>query len=188
MESLGCSTIRFPGRGFDSLRSDARGPFRPIKESNKKPASKFEAGFLVSGTWRHSQSRAAHPWGFGFARGVFCFLTFLEMVGEVLRERHVRTLARRRQKFRAVLARESLRIFWRRIVGAEALCVERDLGWAGGGADGIVEVGLGGFGFAFHFPNARVSDVVGLIGEGRDEGGAEPLDAVVGLGGEVAVV
>lgn len=59
---------------------------------------------------------------------------------------------------------------------------------AGGGADCVVEVGLGGFGFAFHFPDAGVGEVVGLIGEGRDEGGAEPLDAVVGLSGEVAVV
>jgi len=59
---------------------------------------------------------------------------------------------------------------------------------AGGGADRVVEVGLGGFGFAFDFPDASVGEVVGLVGEGRDEGGAEPLDAVVGLRGEVAVV
>lgn len=45
-----------------------------------------------------------------------------------------------------------------------------------------------GFGFAFHFPDSRVGEVVGLIGEGRDEGGAEPLDAVVGLRGKVSVV
>jgi hypothetical protein len=45
-----------PRRGFDSLRSDARDPFRPIKESNKKLAPKFEAGFLVPGTRWHSQS------------------------------------------------------------------------------------------------------------------------------------
>ena len=66
--------------------------------------------------------------------------------------------------------------------------MEGDLGVAGGRVYGVVEVGLGGFGFAFHFPDAGVGEVVGLIGEGRDEGGAEPLDAVVGLRGEVAVV
>jgi len=78
---------------------------------------------------------------------------------------------------------------WRqRIVGAETLGVELDLGVAGGGANGVVEVGLRGFGFAFYFPDAGVGEVAGLIGEGSDEGGAEPLDAVVGLGGEVAVV
>jgi len=64
--------------------------------------------------------------------------------------------------------------------------VELDLGVAG--ANGVVEVGLGGFGFAFYFPDAGVGEVVGLIGEGSDEGGAEPLDAVVGLSGEVAVI
>jgi hypothetical protein len=78
--------------------------------------------------------------------------------------------------------------FRRRIVGAKAFGVELDLGVAGSGADGVVEVGLGGFGFAFYFPDAGVGEVVGLIGEGSDEGGAEPLDAVVGLSGEVAVV
>lgn len=62
------------------------------------------------------------------------------------------------------------------------------MGVAGSGVYRVVEVGLGGFGFAFYFPDAGVGEVVGLIGEGRDEGGAEPLDAVVGLGGEVAVV
>ena len=62
------------------------------------------------------------------------------------------------------------------------------MGGAGGGTDGVVEVGLGGFGFAFYFPDAGVGEVVGLIGEGSDEGRAEPLDAVVGLGGKVAVV
>ncbi len=66
--------------------------------------------------------------------------------------------------------------------------MELDLGGAWGGADGVIEVGLGGFGFAFYFPDAGVGEVVGLIGEGSDEGGAEPLDAVVGLGGEVALV
>jgi len=64
--------------------------------------------------------------------------------------------------------------------------VELDLGVAG--ANGVVEVGLDGFGFAFYFPDAGVGEVVGLIGEGSDEGGAEPLDAVVGLSGEVAVI
>jgi hypothetical protein len=59
--------------------------------------------------------------------------------------------------------------------------VEGDLGVAGDGADGVVEVGLGSFGFAFYFPDAGVGEVVGLVGEGRDEGGAEPLGAVVGL-------
>ena len=82
------------------------------------------------------------------------------------------------------------------IVGAKAFRVELDLGVAGGGdADRVVEVGLGGFGFAFYFPDAGVGEVVGLTGEGRDEpfeaqdkGGAEPLDAVVGLGGKVSIV
>ena len=62
------------------------------------------------------------------------------------------------------------------------------MGRARRGVYWIVEVGLGGFGFAFHFPDASVGDVVWLIGEGCDEGGAEPLYAVVGLGGKVAVV
>ena len=66
--------------------------------------------------------------------------------------------------------------------------MELDLGVAGDGVDGVVEIGLGGFGFAFYFPDAGVGEVVGLIGEGCDEGGAKPLDAVVRLGGEVAVV
>ena len=111
------------------------------------------------------------------------------MVGYVLCERHLLTLARRREEFHAVSnACESLRIFPRRIVGAEAFGVELDLGVAGSGAYGVVEVGLCGFGFAFYFPDARVGDVVGLIGERRDERGAEPLDAVVGLRRKVSIV
>ena len=62
------------------------------------------------------------------------------------------------------------------------------MGRAGRSVYGIVKVGLGGFGFAFYFPDASVGDVVRFVGEGSDEGGAEPLDPVVGLGGEVAVV
>lgn len=75
-----------------------------------------------------------------------------------------------------------------RILGAETFGVQGYLGVAGNGADGVVEVGLGGFGFAFYSPDPGVGEVVGLISEGSDEGGAEPLDAVVGLGGEVALV
>lgn len=66
--------------------------------------------------------------------------------------------------------------------------MELNLGGARDGADGVVEVALCGFGFAFYFPNASVGEVVGLFGERGDEGGTEPLDAIVGLGGKVAVI
>ena len=42
---------------------------------------------------------------------------------------------------------------------------------AGSGPHEIIEVGLGGFGFAFCFPDAGVCEVAGLIGGGSDEGG-----------------
>jgi len=66
--------------------------------------------------------------------------------------------------------------------------VERDLGGAGDGADGVVEVALAGFGLPFDFPYAGVGEIVRLFAEGRDEGWAEPLDAIVRLGGKVTVV
>jgi hypothetical protein len=44
--------------------------------------------------------------------------------------------------------------------------VEGDLGGEGRGVDGVVEVGLGGFGFGFDFPDAGGGEVVGLLVKG----------------------
>src|SRR5262245_8517040 len=52
----------------------------------------------------------------------------------------------------------------------------------------VVEVGVGGGAVALDLPDAGVGLVVGLVGEGSDEAGAVPLEAVVGQGGIVAVV
>ncbi len=78
--------------------------------------------------------------------------------------------------------------FWRGIVGAEAFGVEGDLSGAGDSADGVVEVALAGFRFAFDLPDAGVGEIVGLFHEGRDEGWAKPLNAIVRLSGKVSIV
>jgi len=53
---------------------------------------------------------------------------------------------------------------------------------------GVVEECLRGFGLAFDLPDARVGQVVRLLPERGDEGGAKPLDAIIRLSREVAVV
>ena len=54
--------------------------------------------------------------------------------------------------------------------------------------DIVVEKSGGGFGLAFDFPDAGVGQVIGFLVEGSDKGRAEPLQPVMGLRGEVAIV
>lgn len=76
-----------------------------------------------------------------------------------------------------------------RLIDAQALRIQLHLARLVGSFDVIViKKARGGFGFAFDFPDGGIRDVVGFFRERRDERRAEPLDAVVGLGGEVAVV
>ena len=71
---------------------------------------------------------------------------------------------------------------------AQSLHVERNLGDPWVGVDSVVEERLCCFGFALNFPNSGIRQVVWFLLEWRDKCRAEPLDAIIRLCGEVAII
>jgi hypothetical protein len=71
---------------------------------------------------------------------------------------------------------------------AQSLNVERDLADPVVGVNSIVEERLRCFGFALNFPDSCIRHVVRFLLEWRDKCRAEPLDSIVRLSREVAVV
>ena len=70
----------------------------------------------------------------------------------------------------------------------ESFDVQRYLTLASIASYGVIEERLSGLGFTFHLPDTSVGDVVRFLPERRDEGRAKPLEAIVRLSDEVAVI
>ncbi len=71
---------------------------------------------------------------------------------------------------------------------AQSLNVERNLADPWVGVDSVVEERLRCFGFALNFPYSGIRHVVRFLLERRDKCRAEPLDAIIRLRGEVAII
>jgi len=71
---------------------------------------------------------------------------------------------------------------------AQSLNVERNLADPWAGVDSVVEERLRCFGFALNFPDSGIRHVVRFLLERRDKCRAEPLDSIIRLSCEVAVV
>jgi len=71
---------------------------------------------------------------------------------------------------------------------AQSLNVERNLADPWVGVDSVVEERLCCFGFALNFPNSGIRHVIRFLLERRDKGRAKPLNAIVRLSREVAII
>src|ERR1700733_12416911 len=71
---------------------------------------------------------------------------------------------------------------------AQSLNVKRNLADPWVGVDSVVEERLCCFCFALNFPNSGIRHVVWFLLEWRDKCRAEPLDAIIRLCGEVAII
>src|SRR5579863_1944795 len=70
----------------------------------------------------------------------------------------------------------------------QSLGIKGDLRALGVDPYGVVEVRLTGLGFPLNLPHSRIHHVIRLLFEWGDKSRAEPLHAIVGLRGEVAIV